>query len=68
MATATNKLKLERWTSNQNQEELHYFIEGTGKGYQPNQYVFGYNPKVVTVKKIQDDLYELSISPRREKA
>lgn len=55
------KLKLETWKSTQNQEERHYFKVGKGKGYQPHQYMFGYNPMVVDLKKISDDLYELSI-------
>jgi hypothetical protein len=54
-------LKLEVWTSTQNQEEKHYFIVNKGKGYQKHQYVFGYNPETVEVKKISDDLYELTI-------
>lgn len=49
------KLKLETWHSNNNQEERHYFIPKEGSGYQCNQYVFGYNPKILkqaTIKKI----------------
>lgn len=34
------KLRFEKWTSDQNQEEIHFFVEG-----EQNEYVFGYNPK-----------------------
>lgn len=40
-------LKLEVWHSTMNQEERHFFLANGGPGYQPHQYVFGYNPKVV---------------------
>lgn len=41
-------LKLEVWKSNMNQEERHYFRSNKGKGYQRHQYVFGYNPELVS--------------------
>jgi len=55
------KLKLERWTSTMNHEERHYFIEGKGRGYQHNKYVFGFNPELVRMRKIADDLYEFEL-------
>lgn len=42
------KIKIEHWTSNENREEKHYFIEGGNLGYQYNTYLFGYNPKIVS--------------------
>lgn len=41
-------IKLEHWTSTESREEKHYFVEGGGFGYQPNTYLFGYNPKLVS--------------------
>lgn len=46
-------MKLEIWHSSLNQEERHYFIEDGGKGYQTHQYVFGYNPQLITRKKLR---------------
>lgn len=34
------KLKFEKWVSDQNQEEVHFFVDND-----QNEYVFGYNPK-----------------------
>ena len=44
-----------------NHEERHYFIEGKGRGYQHNKYVFGFNPELVRMRKIADDLYEFEL-------
>lgn len=41
-------IKLESWASSENRQERHYFIEGVPSGYQPNTYLFGYNPKFVS--------------------
>jgi hypothetical protein len=35
------KLRIERWKSSENREEIHFFIEGT------QTYVFGFNPKLL---------------------
>lgn len=54
-------IKLEEWKSTQNQEEHHFFRVNKGKGYQPHQYLFGYNPEVVELRQIDGDLWELTI-------
>lgn len=48
-------MKLERWVSDQNQEEIHYFIAG-----EQNEYVIGYNPKYVSKEKIEALLREVN--------
>jgi hypothetical protein len=40
-----DKLRLERWKSNQNEEELHYFLGA--------RYVIGYNPKLISREGIE---------------
>jgi hypothetical protein len=49
-------LHLEVWNSSENRQERHYFMkDGSNHGYQNANYVFGYNPEVVseeTVSKI----------------
>jgi len=40
-------LLLEKWHSSENRHECHYFIEGGGKGYQHNTFLFGYNPELI---------------------
>lgn len=39
------KLRLEKWKSEQNREEVHYFLG-------PNTYVIGYNPKLISKEAI----------------
>ncbi len=36
------KIRIERWTSSEQREEIHVFIEGT------QTYLFGYNPNYVS--------------------
>ena len=48
-------MKLERWVSDQNQEEIHYFIAD-----KQNEYVIGYNPKYITKEKIEALLRDLN--------
>ncbi len=43
------RIELEEWTSTQNRCERHYFLrDGQQHGYQRGQYVFGYNPAMVS--------------------
>lgn len=44
------EIKFEKWVYDQNQEEIHFFIEGT------NTYLFGYNPAYFTEKQILEVL------------
>ena len=48
-------MKLECWKSDQNQEEIHYFIEG-----EQNEYIIGYNPKYISKEKIEALLGEIN--------
>lgn len=41
-------IKLESWSSSENRNEKHYFIEGGNRGYQSNTYLFGYNPEIIS--------------------
>jgi hypothetical protein len=42
-------LHLEVWNSSENRQERHYFRkDGKSHAYQNAQYVFGYNPEVVS--------------------
>lgn len=48
-------IDLETWTSTDNQEERHYFLRNGQQHVYQGQYLFGYNPKLVseaTVMKI----------------
>ena len=42
------EINLEKWTSTDNQEEVHFFIKGT------DIYLFGYNPKKVSFDSIAE--------------
>ena len=45
------KLRLERWKSSDNEEEIHFFVG--------QRYIAGYNPKVVDGTDIEDVLLKL---------
>ena len=49
------KLQLERWVSDHNRCERHFFrVDGLQHGYQgERQYVFGVNPEVVSEATVQ---------------
>ncbi len=46
-----NNLRLEVWKSNENQEEIHYFVG--------NVYLLGYNPALVPMGEVQKILLDL---------
>ena len=48
-------MKIEVWKSDQNQEEIHLFMEG-----EQNEYIIGYNPKYVAKEKIEALLREIN--------
>lgn len=41
-------IELEKWKSDNNRNEQHYFIKGGDNGYQHNTYLFGYNPDLLS--------------------
>jgi hypothetical protein len=44
-----NHLHLEVWSSSENRHERHYFMrDGQMHGYQRGQYVWGYNPALIS--------------------
>lgn len=48
-ASTRARLKLEVWTSSEQRQERHYFLQGEGaRGYQEGIYLFGLNPLRVT--------------------
>ncbi len=46
----------ERWISNENEEEIHYFVKD-----KRNTYVFGYNPKYMKKKKAEELLNDCGV-------
>lgn len=57
----SDKLKLEVWRSTMNHIERHYFRINSNRGYQQNEYVFGFNPEVIEVREVTEGLWELSL-------
>ena len=48
------KLRLETWTSSENREERHFFIdEFKPTAYQQSPYVFGFNPQVLNQEQVE---------------
>jgi hypothetical protein len=46
------EVRYERWLSNDNEEEIHYFLGNT--------YLFGYNPEFVSEEEVQQQLRRIN--------
>ena len=45
LETTKNDMKIETWTSSNNDEEIHHFVDG-----EHNTYLFGFNEKLLGTK------------------